>query len=191
MAKRRKKKSKIDGYKMAERGLGGFIYYGAELLIDIVIIFILIRGFSVSFKFSYDVFSDKAKNPATRKTVVVEIPKDSSATEISEIIYDAGVIENKYVMMAKLKIGGYGKDVKPGTYGMSAAMKYNEIIELICGYKQEEEEDTDDANDKIKVDTGNDVYDAGETGDESGGEDVPEDDAGEDGGDTDTGEGGE
>ena len=114
MAKRRKKKSKIDGYKMAERGLGGFIYYGVELLIDIVIIFILIRGFSVSFKFSYDVFSDKAKNPATRKTVVVEIPKDSSATEISEVIYDAGVIENKYVMMAKLKIGGYGKDVKPG-----------------------------------------------------------------------------
>lgn len=184
---RTRKKPKFDGYKIAERGIGGFIYYAVELLVDVAIIFILVRGFSVSFKFSYDVFGDKAKNPTSKDSVVVEIPRDSSATEISEIVYDAGVIDNKYVMMAKMKIGGYGKNVKPGKYGMSPAMKYGDIINLICGVNEEEEEDTGDANDKIKVDTGTDVYDTGETGDESGGEDVPDDgettdDGGEDAG---------
>ncbi len=186
---RGKKKNKIDGYKIAERGLGGFIYYAIEALIIVGIIFLFIKGFSVSFKFAYDVFSDKAKNPASKDTVVVEIPMDSSATEISEIIFDSGVIDNKYVMMAKIKIGGYGKDVKAGSYGMSPSMKYGDIIDMICGYNEnKEEEDEDDANDKIKVDTGVDVYDSGETGDESGGEDMPTDGETVDGGDADGGD---
>ena len=52
---------------------------------------------------------------------------------MAQQIYDAGVIKNKYVLMAKIKISQAGGDIKAGTYSLSQAMTYNEIIKIITG----------------------------------------------------------
>ena len=53
--------------------------------------------------------------------------------DIAKAVYKAGVIKNKYVMAAKLTLGKYGNEIKPGNYRLSASMSYNTIIDVLRG----------------------------------------------------------
>ena len=87
----------------------------------------------MSYNFSHDVFFDAAKNVKNTDFVMVEIKPDSSTKTVSEQIYDAGVVKNKYVLMAKIKISEAGSDIQPGRYALSQSMTYNEVIAVITG----------------------------------------------------------
>jgi cell division protein YceG involved in septum cleavage len=58
------------------------------------------------------------------------------------------VIKNKYVMLAKLKLGEYGRDIRPGKYAISPSMTYDEILKVLtsAGATSEEEEEVRDAS---------------------------------------------
>ncbi len=124
------------------------LYYAFQLLIDAVIVLVMVKGFSMSYNFSHDIFYDSAKNVKNTEYVTVVIEPDSSTKTVSQAIYDAGVVKNKYVLMAKIKINELGKDIKPGRYPLSQSMTYSEILAIITGgasaneiqYRTEEEE---------------------------------------------------
>ena len=173
------------------------LYYAFQLLVDAVIILIFVKGFSMSYNFSHDVFYDSAKNVKNTDIVKVTILEDSSTKQVCDTIYEAGVIKNKYVMMAKIKVSEVGKNIKPGTYTLSQSMTYNEIIAIITGgaaingveYKQEEEKleiatplDAGEIHDNSEVGAGGAVE--GEEGGASEGDDdyvPPENNEGESG----------
>ena len=67
------------------------LYYSFQLLVDVVIILIFIKGFSASYNFSHDVFADSAKNLKSKEIVVVNILPDSSTSTVADVLYDAGV----------------------------------------------------------------------------------------------------
>ena len=133
------------------------LYYSIELLVDVLIIYFFIKGFTTSFSFAYDVFHDSAMNPGTTKYVVVEIDPESSTSKICEKLYDAGVIRNKYVMMVRIKVGEYGKKIKAGKYGLSASMTYDEIIRTICGEKVDKGENLTETGTTGKEDVASDT----------------------------------
>ena len=118
------------GYR-TESHLKTALFYAVELLIDVLIIYVIVKGFSWAYSFSYEVFSDSAKNAGDVTYSVVTIPADSSITDVAEILYDQGLIKNKYVMMVKIKIGGYGPAIRPGKYAITPSMTYNQIINLL------------------------------------------------------------
>ncbi len=117
------------------------LFYAIELLIDVLIIYVIVKGFSLAYSLSYEVFSDSAKNLGDVTTQVVTVQPDSSTMTIAETLHDAGLIKNKYVMAAKIKIGGYGAKIRPGKYVLSPSMTYDEIIKILI-HADEEEEDT-------------------------------------------------
>ncbi len=119
--------------KRAERTLKSAMVYTLTLFIDVLIVYFIVRSFSISFDFSYNVFSDSAKDPGSVTYVTVDIKKDASSMDIAKTIYKSGVIKNKYVMAAKLTLGKYGNEIKPGTYRLSASMTYNTIIDVLRG----------------------------------------------------------
>lgn len=116
----------------------GFMF---SLLINIVIVFVVIKLFSYAFNFAYSVFGDVAKDPIGKEYVVIEIPADSSTLQIGKALEDSGIIDDKYVFFAKVRIKDLGGEIKAGKYGLSSSMTYNEIINLICGIEEEEEGD--------------------------------------------------
>ena len=99
---------KVSKSVKAESRLKTALYYSVELLVDVLIVYVFIKAFALSFNFAYDVFHDSAKNPGDRNYVVVKIEPYSSTSKISDQLYDAGVIENKYVMILRMKVGEYG-----------------------------------------------------------------------------------
>ena len=134
------------------------LYYAFQLLVDVLLLFVFIRAFSMSYNFAHDVFFDSAKNLKNKEYVVVKIEPDSSTSLVSKKIYEAGVIKNKYVLMAKLKISGESGNIKAGTYSLSQSMKYNEIIKVITGgasldmdSKKDEEKQVDTPTDAMQI----------------------------------------
>ncbi|MBQ9234599.1 MAG: endolytic transglycosylase MltG [Lachnospiraceae bacterium] len=137
--RRPKKKTRWD--EIIRKGLkhsAGFMF---SLLINIVIVFFIIRMFSYSFNFAYSVFGDVAKDPSGREYAVIEIPADSSTFQIGKALEDNEIIEDKYVFWAKVRIKNLGGKIKAGKYGLSSSMTYEEIINLICGINDEDDEE--------------------------------------------------
>ena len=124
-------KKKVKTAYKTESRLKAALFYAVEILLDIMIVYVIVRGFSVAYSFSYEVFSDSAKNRSDTTYVVVNIQPDFTTSSVSELLYDKGVIKNKYVMMAKIKLNGAGSEIKVGKYGLSPSMTYNEILQII------------------------------------------------------------
>ena len=78
------------------------LYYAFQLFVDVIIILIFVRAFSASFNFAHEIFYDSAKNIKSKEIIEVTIPPDSSTSVIASTLYDAGVVKNKYVMIAKI-----------------------------------------------------------------------------------------
>ena len=130
-----------------ESRLRAALYYAIEALVDVMILFLFVKAFSTSYNFAHDVFYDSAMNYKNTSYVSVTIEPDSSTSVIASTLYEAGVIKNKYVMMAKIKVGEVGGKIKSGTYKLSPSMKYSEIIGIITGgvsTNTEEEETTEE-----------------------------------------------
>ncbi|MCM1084060.1 MAG: endolytic transglycosylase MltG [Clostridium sp.] len=135
---KRKKKKPIE--ETVRKGLKHSAGFTWSLLINVLIVYIVIKLFSYSFNFAYSVFADVACDPSSKEYVVIEIPSDSSSLDIGKTLEDRGIIEDKYVFMARVRIKEYGNRITPGKYGLSAAMTYEEIIDIICHIEKEEEE---------------------------------------------------
>jgi cell division protein YceG involved in septum cleavage len=86
------------------------------------------------------VFGDVSYDPGSTTYKVVEIPVDASTLEIGAALEDAGIIEDKYVFWARVKVKGYGNQIYSGTYGLSASMNVDEILNIICHLEDEEDE---------------------------------------------------
>ena len=167
------------------------LYYSFQLLVDVVIVLVFIKGFSMAFNFSHDVFADSAKNIKNKDIVVVTLEPDSSTGTVCDKLYEAGVIKNKYVMMAKIKVNEVGGKIKAGKYGLSPSMTYSEIIKIITGGVSVNEDSfkTEDTEVATPVDA-SEIHDNSGLGAGTGeeGEMTPEDGgASEDGGSTDGG----
>ena len=119
------------------------LFYAVALLVDVLIVYIIVKGFSTAYSLSYEVFSDSSVNKGDISTVVVMIPPDSSTTSVSELLYENKLIKNKYVMMAKIKLGEYGGLIKPGKYVLSPSMTYDEIIRVITHTEEKSTENTE------------------------------------------------
>ena len=137
-----KKKSAKQKARLDEAVRKGFKHtsgFMLSLLINIVIVYVIIKLFSYSFNFAYSVFGDVAKDPIGKEYVVIEIPADSSTLQIGKALQDNGIIDDKYVFFAKVRIKKLGGSIKAGKYGLSSSMTYDEIINLICDIHEDED----------------------------------------------------
>lgn len=136
-------RARLKGLK-TERKLKSALFYAFEALVDVLILFLFVRGFSLAFHFSHDVFYDTAMEPGNRKTAEVTLEdRDLTAENTAEKLTDAGVVKSKLVMQAKIRLGEYTEKLQAGTYTLSPSMKASEILNTICHLDQDDEEEED------------------------------------------------
>lgn len=135
--KKRKKKGTDEVVRKAFKRSSGFMF---SLLVNIIIVFCVVKVFTFSFNFVYTVFGNAALDPGSKEYKVIEIKADSSALQIGEALEEGGIIEDKYVFFAKVKVKGYGNKIVAGNYGLSPAMTYGEILDIICHIEDKNEE---------------------------------------------------
>lgn len=135
-----KKKRTKSTEELVRKGLKKSAGFTWSLLINVIIVFLVVKLFSYSFNFAYSVFGDVAMSPGSTEYIVVEIPADSSILQIGEALEKAEIIEDKFVFFAKVKVKGYSDKIRSGKFGLCASMTYDEILEIICNVHVDEEE---------------------------------------------------
>ena len=70
------------------KGLKRSAGFTGSLLINVLIVFFIIKVFAYAFNFTYSVFGNVCKAPGDTEYVVVEIPADSSILEIGQALED-------------------------------------------------------------------------------------------------------
>ncbi|XVG99948.1 endolytic transglycosylase MltG [Eubacteriales bacterium KG127] len=101
-------------------------------LITIVLILLAV-SMGIGF-FAYTAF-DKPMDDNSKETVIIEIPKGSSTTEVGEILKKKGLINDitKFKILSKIK--RYDGKFKTGNYQVSKSMRPSEIAKLIISGK--------------------------------------------------------
>lgn len=123
-----------------ESGLRVGMFYAIEILFDLLIILVVIRGFSWGYNFAYDVFNDDVKYAGVTAAEKIIIKEDMDYKEVCDVLYKNDLIKDKYVLMAKMKLNSCTDEIIPGTYTLKASMSYDTIMETICNLNPEEEE---------------------------------------------------
>lgn len=117
------------------------------LLINVCILFCLVKAFSYSYDFAYQVFATKALNAADTKTVNVQVLPDESVLDVAGSLKKAKVIDNKYAFILKLRIGGYASKIEAGTYQIAPCNTNTEIIDMITGNSTSDSPDDSGSSD--------------------------------------------
>lgn len=136
-SKKKKKKNADEIVRKAFKRSSGFMW---GLLVNVIIVFLIIKLFSYSFNFAYGVFGKTARDPLSRDYKLIEIQGDSSIMQIGEALEDAEIIKDKYVFWAKVKVKGYGDKIVAGKYTLCASMTYDDILDKLCHIEKKTEE---------------------------------------------------
>lgn len=67
------------------------------------------------------------------------IEPDSSTTEIVDALIEQGLVQDRYVMLAKVYLSSYHGKMMPGTYTLSPSMTQDDILKTITGNKEKED----------------------------------------------------
>ncbi len=135
----KKRKKELEPLESENKSVAiGSLKFAFSLLINSVIILLLIQVFILSYQFGYKLFGNTSYKADDKSEISVVILPDSSSVEIVEVLEDSGVIDNRWVMLARIKLGKYSSDLLPGTYVLSPSMTTDEIIDILCGKISEE-----------------------------------------------------
>lgn len=113
----------------------GFIL---RTMINILFVIGIVEGFVYSYHFSYKLFADIPYKPAVSETMNITIESGNSAKDVADILDSLDIVENKYLILARMYIGKYNSKIKAGTYKLGPAMTPDEICRCICGIQREE-----------------------------------------------------
>ncbi len=135
----KKKKKELEPLEGENKSVAiGSLKFAFSLLINSVIVLLLIQVFILSYQFGYKLFGNTSYNASDKSEISVVILPDSSSLEIVETLEDSGVIDNRWVMLCRIKLGKYSSELMPGTYILSPSMTTDEIIDTLCGKVSED-----------------------------------------------------
>lgn len=109
-----------------------------RILVNLILLFLLVQGFVAAYNFSYKLFIDIPYQTTSEQLVDVTIEEGNGVSDVAVLLEEKGVVENRYLFLARAYIGGYNDEIKVGTYTLGAAMSPDEICKKICGVQSEE-----------------------------------------------------
>lgn len=107
-------------------------------LVNVCILLFLVEGFVNSYHFSQKLFADYPYVAASSEKMEVIIAKGSDAMQIAEMLEEKGIVDSRYLFLARVYIGGYRDKILAGSYSLGPGMSPDEICREICGLQSEE-----------------------------------------------------
>lgn len=113
------------------------VWMSLRIFMNVLLILILVEGFSYAYHFSHKLFSDYPYAASAANAVNITIEEGSNAEQIATVLDEMGIVDGKYLFLARVYIGGYHKKIKAGTYSLGPGMSPDEICREICGMQSE------------------------------------------------------
>lgn len=128
------------GYHIAVNGMKNLI----KVLIMICIAIALILLSRSAYKLGYQVFYQQPVDTGAGREVQINITADMSVTEIGEMLKNAGLLEEEpMVFRLQEMMSDYHGKIIPGTYTLRTGMTADEMLRVMSGEGDEDQEVTD------------------------------------------------
>jgi UPF0755 protein len=111
-----------------------------RLAITILIIVGIYRIGAYTYAYCYSIVSDAAVEAAPGRDVSVNVTSDMSAKSVARLLEKKGLVEDATVFRLQLKANDYDDKLKPGNYILNTSMKPKEMMKILAGEEEEEEE---------------------------------------------------
>lgn len=115
--------------KLALRFTSAIIRFILNIIFYTLVVFLVVRGGTYVYHFSYQVFGSVSKEPEPGTDVTVQIFRGETTMNIASKLETGLLIVDKYSFYVKTKLKDY--NIMPGTYVLNTSMDYNEILDVI------------------------------------------------------------
>lgn len=113
---------------------GGILQLLINVAFYIAVVLLIIKAANFAYDFAYQVFGDVPYDAESTRQVEVQILKGESSINIATKLETNKLIVDKYSFYIKTKLKEY--NIMPGTFILSPAMSYDEILAVITDYSQ-------------------------------------------------------
>lgn len=93
-----------------------------------------------AYDFGYRIFAEEPMSAPPGRDINVVVTNGDSQSEIIQMLEDKGIIRDHMLFTIQKKLSLYKDDIKPGSYTLNTSMTTDEILEVIVG----KEDDDDD-----------------------------------------------
>ncbi|MBR1691451.1 MAG: endolytic transglycosylase MltG [Lachnospiraceae bacterium] len=114
-----------------------------RLLVTIIMIMLVYRLAVAAYGFGYDVFLDAPMSASPGLSKTVTIAEGTGKWDMAKLLEEKGVVKSAGVFYVQLMLSDYKDDWKPGIYELNTSMHAEEIILLLAGVSEEEEQNGD------------------------------------------------
>lgn len=126
------------GYRIFLGGAKTVIFILVVVLLIMVVIYVCQRSYSLGYEST--TYEPIASESDARK-VDITITADMSASDIGELLINEGVIEESLqAFLIQDRLSGLHGEYIPGTYSLSTSQTVDEILQIICTEKEEEDD---------------------------------------------------
>ena len=111
-----------------------------KVVFVIAAIWLIYRGASICYEYGYRTFTEPAVSLGSGRTVTVNVTSDMSAYDIGKDFEAKGLTRDAKLFALQYTFSEFKQDVKPGVYELSTAMTVDEMMQVMAGLVDEEEE---------------------------------------------------
>lgn len=162
-----------------------FVSISFSILVTLLVVIGLIRLGEYCYHFGYRVFTEPAMEEEPGTDVVVLLTSDMSEYDIGSALLEKGLIRDKNLFYAQLKLSAYAGGLRSGTYTLNTSMTAREMMAVMAADTAESTEETEEplateetgaSEDTEAVDATDTTENAGDgVQDDAEGNDTPED----------------
>lgn len=107
----------------------------------VVVLVLLVYKLSFSaYDFGYRIFADEPVDSIGVRTVSVTIVEGKTPKEIGKILEEKGLIRDGFLFIFQEMFSEYHDELQPGVYELNTGMTPFEMMQIMAGQVEEEEE---------------------------------------------------
>lgn len=115
-----------------------------SILIEVLLVLVLVFGVwgagKWAYSFGYAIFAEKTVDEEPGRDIQVTITQGESNRQISRMLEEKGLIRDANPFYVRLMLTDYKDLLKPGTYTLNTSMQSEEMMAVMAGETQEDEE---------------------------------------------------
>lgn len=117
-----------------------FVSISFSVLVLLLVVLGLVKLGRFCYDFGYRVFTEEPVAAAPGRDVDVEVTADMSETDIGGMLEEKGLIRDKALFFAQLKLSAYSGKLLPGNYTLNTSMTSKEMMAELAAEPETETE---------------------------------------------------
>lgn len=92
-----------------------------------------------AYEFGHRVFTEEAISPAPGREITVSVTEGKSSKDLAKMLAEKGLVRDANLAYVQILCSEYRKEIKPGVYTLTTAMRIEEMLEIMAASEEEEE----------------------------------------------------